>query len=100
MQNTDKITYKDIPYQVTWIKSMQKDKDNISPIKQVYVLVIDSKTSVLICREDSTKDWQLPGGKPEAGESIKETLDRELLEEVDVTVQTIVDLGYNEVTNL
>ena len=100
MQNTDQIIYKDIPYQVSWIKSNQIDKDNISPIKQVYALVIDSKTNILICREDANSPWQLPGGKPEANESIKETVDRELLEEVDVTVQTIVDLGYNEITNL
>lgn len=100
MQNTDQITYKDIPYQVSWIKSNNIDKDNVFPIKQIYALVIDAKTNILICREDANSPWQLPGGKSEADESINQTIDRELLEEVDVKTKTIIDLGYNEVVNL
>ena len=97
MITTDKIFYKNIPYQVSWIKS--DDLSSLSPIKQIYALVIDSNTNILICRENPSAKWQLPGGKPELGENIKQTIDRELLEEVDVTIRDLINLGYNEVVN-
>lgn len=100
MQNSDQIIYKEVPYQVSWIRSDDINPDVIPQIKQIYALVIDRYTNVLICREDANSPWQLPGGKPENGESIIETVNRELLEEVDVETRTIVDLGYNEVINL
>ncbi len=80
---------------LSWIRS-----DNISsftPITQAYPIIFNSKDKILICRRDKNSDWQLPGGTIEKSESIKETLIREVLEEVDVEIFNIKDLGVQRV---
>ncbi len=56
------------------------------------VLFVDGK--VLLVRNDR-KEWELPGGRPEAGESPEQTLVREFEEELSIWVEPlgIVD-GY------
>lgn len=80
----------------TWIKTYEVEK--YSPIRQVYGVVFNDKNEILICRSSKEKDWQIPGGSPEKGETIEETLKRELLEEVDIEVSNIKPIGVQEAT--
>ncbi len=66
-------------------------------ITQVYAVVFDENGDILIGRESEEKGWVICGGSPEEGETIEETLRRELIEELDVTVNNIHLLGAQEV---
>jgi len=63
------------------------------PVLQVYGIVFDARGRVLVQR-DSGARHNLPGGKPEGGESQTETLRREILEESQVSITRPVYLGY------
>ena len=75
----------------TWIKT--KDVERFQPITQVYGIIFNKANEILICKQKGHKDWNIPGGHPEKGETIEETLRRELLEEVDVKVENIIPIG-------
>lgn len=76
---------------MTWI--LDSDLEKYIPVKQVYGVVFNDKGEILIARESSDGKWQIPGDKPEKGESIEDTIRRELLEEVDVKAGNIYQLG-------
>lgn len=71
--------------------------ERYKPISQVYGVVFDNKGEILIAREKPEDKWTIPGGKPEANETIEETLRRELVEEVDVSVSKVLPLGAQKV---
>lgn len=77
----------------TWIKT--NDVSKYSPITQVYGIVFNDKNEILICRKGNG-DWQIPGGHPEKDETINQTLEREMLEEVDITISDIQILGIQK----
>lgn len=77
----------------TWIRT--NDVTSYSPRTQVYGIVFNNKDEILICRKGDGA-WQIPGGHPEKGETIKQILKRELLEEVDATVDNIQILGVQK----
>ncbi len=87
--------YKGTKVTNTWIKT--DDIKNYSPITQVYGIVFNDNGEILVCRESKEGSWIIPGGHPEEGESIEDTLKRELLEEVDVEVEGIKPLGVQKV---
>ena len=64
------------------------------PLRQnVAALMLDAEGRILACRRsDNSKAWQLPQGGIEEGESRREALFRELLEELGVSQLEI--LGY------
>jgi 8-oxo-dGTP diphosphatase len=64
-------------------------------VRQVYGILLSSQGQVLMLRDGD--HLNLPGGKPEPGESWLETLDRECLEEAQVTIADPLYLGYVEV---
>lgn len=66
-------------------------------ITQVYAVVFDNQGNILIGRQNADSPWVICGGSPENGETIEQTLQRELLEELDVTVKNIMLLGVQEV---
>ena len=66
------------------------------PITQVYGICFDRHHKILICKKP-LEPWSLPGGKPIPGETMVETLKRELLEEVDATVEAVRLLGFQEI---
>ncbi len=80
---------------VTWIRTDNVEK--YVPITQVYGICFDDSGNILTCRESSDGKWQIPGGTPEKGESIEETLIREVEEEVDVEIRDIHPLGVQRV---
>ncbi|MEK7526203.1 MAG: NUDIX hydrolase [Patescibacteria group bacterium] len=80
---------------VIWIRT--DSLEEFSPITQVYGICFNDKDEILICRRNKEDGWQIPGGHPEKGETIEETLKRELLEEVDVKSKKIKILGVQKV---
>ena len=56
-----------------------------APIRQVYVWLLTKDEQVVIVSKDGKK-WQLPGGKPNEGETALETACRETLEETGVDI--------------
>ena len=62
---------------------------------QVSGYIFNDKNQLLIVK--SGKTWTVPGGHPEQGETQVETLTREIMEEVCVTIKDIKYLGAVEV---
>lgn len=79
----------------TWIPTSNIDK--YQPITQVYGVCVNNNNEVLICREPQHLEWGLPGGTPEGNETPIQTLERELMEKVDVTVTDIEPIGIQQV---
>ncbi|MFJ6217279.1 NUDIX hydrolase [Streptomyces sp. NPDC092296] len=65
-------------------------------VRQVYGFCFDASGRVLL-REDEGR-YGLPGRKPEAGEDARAVLERECLEESQITLDSLLYLGYQEVT--
>ena len=79
----------------TWIPT--SDIAKYQPIRNVVGVVLNDSQQVLICRETKKEGWKLPGGRPENNETPIQTLERELLEEVDIKVNNIEALGTQQV---
>lgn len=65
-------------------------------VRQVYGFCFDDSGRVLLCEDHGR--YGLPGGKPEPGEDTRTVLDRECLEESQIILDTLLYLGYQEVT--
>lgn len=74
--------------------------ENVSPVTQVYGIVFNDKGEILVVRHGEDDKWQIPGGTPEEGETQLQTLNRELIEEADVTVKNATPLGYQKVEDI
>ncbi len=78
----------------TWMRT--DDASGFSPVTQCYGICFDDIGRILAVREKG-KDWQLPGGTPELGETLEETVTRELIEEADIVVKDVRMLGVQKV---
>ena len=83
-------------YNVEWFEDT--DFSNIERVRQVYGVLFNEDGKILII--NTVGNWQLPGGKPEKGESWEEALVREVLEEADVEIENILPLGYQKVNQI
>ena len=67
-------------------------------ISQISAYCLDDQGRVLIIK--NKHGWGLPGGHPEAGETIEETLRREIKEEAAATINDdFILIGYVEVAD-
>lgn len=64
--------------------------DEKAPIRQVYTWLLTSDNQVVIVSKDGNR-WQLPGGKPDAGENAVQTAIREVFEETNVDIAPYQD---------
>jgi 8-oxo-dGTP pyrophosphatase MutT (NUDIX family) len=64
--------------------------DQETPVRQVYVWLLTEDNKMVIVSKDGDK-WQLPGGKPDAGESLTETGAREVAEETGIDISAYQD---------
>ena len=91
-------------YEITWFTRdhLVAYPTNI-PCCQVYVWVVSLDQHVVIVSKDG-KQWQLPGGKPEINETLKETSIREVEEETGLDISDIADqlnfFGYQTVSEI
>lgn len=99
MNKRHKIKFGEKTTFVTWIPCNESDLKKFTPITQAYGICLDDNKNVLIIKGDPKWGWALPGGTPEPGETLRETLVRELQEEADVTVKDISFLGLQKVEN-
>lgn len=88
MWNGHKVTF-------TWIPTVEIEK--FQPICNIAGICLNDNQEVLICRETEEEGWKLPGGRPENSETPIETLERELMEEVDIVVNNIKAIGTQRV---
>ncbi|MDO8639082.1 MAG: NUDIX hydrolase [Candidatus Daviesbacteria bacterium] len=69
-----------------------------SKIKQIYGVCFYQDQMVIVLN-GKKRTWGLVGGKPEKGESIQQTLEREVQEESNMQVLRWRPIGVQEVTN-
>lgn len=82
-------------YFLTW--TADSDVTKYTPITHVHGIIFNDAGEILIGRPKPTGSWTILGGKVEAGETIEQTLRRELMEEVNITVDKIYILGVQKV---
>ncbi len=83
---------------LTWIKlDRDSDLNKFKPITQAYGVCFNDEGEILILDQKGDEEWTLPGGTVEPGETPKETLTREVMEEADVTLTDILVLGVQRV---
>ncbi len=82
------------PYTLTWQPNHYPPSQ--AEISQIYGLCLTPQKQLVLVSKDG-KDWTLPGGRPEAGESPSDTLIREVLEEACATVTSSTYLGAQRV---
>lgn len=75
---------------MVWTESTNvRKEDVVYPCRQVYIWLITKDNQVVIVSKDGAH-WQLPGGKPEVGESLLETATREVSEETGLDISGLV----------
>ncbi len=93
--STQIINAGDKNYHLTWTRD--GDAAKYAPITHVHGIIFNNAGEILIGRLKPSKSWTLPGGKVEFGETIEQTLRRELMEEVNITVSAVYILGVQKV---
>lgn len=82
-----------------WYTVTRKEDIPNLPWKQVYAIANLDGLVPLVTNERSPLAYNLPGGTTEPGESLEETLRRELIEECNMHLVAWQPLGYQVLTN-
>jgi ADP-ribose pyrophosphatase YjhB (NUDIX family) len=72
----------------------------VRPRIAVNAIIFDGRERVLLARRRDIPIWGLPGGLVETGETVTEAVEREVLEEVRVTVRTVRLVGVYSHANV
>lgn len=94
MDNSEIIIFGNQSYEFIWVEGGDAPVEHVS---QVSGYVFDKHKNVLIVKN---KNWTIPGGHPEQGETYIETLEREVREEACVEMENISYLGCVKVTEV
>ena len=91
-------------YRTTWYDGEKIANDHIAyPCRQVYVWLVTADGCIIIVSRDG-KNWQLPGGKPEQGETLTGTAIREIYEETSLDISSTSErlrfFGYRTVCEI
>ncbi|MFA6525803.1 MAG: NUDIX domain-containing protein [Candidatus Buchananbacteria bacterium] len=92
---SEKTTFAGRDLTLTW-----QEAENIpvgKNISQVSAFCLDNEDKVLIIK--NKHGWGLPGGHPESGETLEESLKREIMEEADCSIKDFKLIGYVEVND-
>jgi 8-oxo-dGTP pyrophosphatase MutT (NUDIX family) len=82
----------------TWFGSSELSLDSLDlPITQCYGICYTENLEILTFKKPGKGRYNLPGGTPDSNEDLIATLRREVLEEVDVEVDSIEYLGAIQV---
>lgn len=81
-------------YEFVWVEGGEAPIEHVS---QVSGYVFDKHKNILIVK---SKNWTIPGGHIEQGETYVETLEREVWEEASVGIENISYLGCVRVTDI
>lgn len=92
----------DTTYEITWLQADAIAEEHANyPVRQVYVWAKTADDKIAIVSKDGNK-WQLPGGKPDADETMTQTAVREMQEETGIAIADMAEqlrfFGYNVVT--
>lgn len=82
-------------YVLTWRRTESVLEYN--PLTHVHGIVFNHNGEILVGRPGLDKPWTILGGNIELGETVQETLERELWEEGSVTVRDVHVLGVQKV---
>lgn len=86
--------YKNNLIKVNWYDLIQTDIPKLS-WQQVYVIG-DLNGKIPVVYYDTGDKDNLPGGKTEAGETVEQTLQREVKEEINCRAKSWYPIGYQE----
>ena len=87
---SDTIQWGNNTVRLTWLPAKTKPTD--FPYTQSYGIVFNENGEILIINNEH---WTLPGGTPEVGETAKETLKRELMEETGIKLNSTKVIAIN-----
>lgn len=94
---THKIIWDGEEILLEWMPGGRELIGQYGPITQAYGLCVNENKEVVIVSDNKGKYWTLPGGSVEPGETARQTLKREVMEEADIEISGIKLLGLQKV---
>jgi len=94
---TEAASWKGHPFTLTWRPDFIPSPGDI--ITQASGVYFTAKGEMVLVEDRRTGERMLPGGHPEAGEALQETLAREVWEEACAVVEKAVYIGAQQVND-